>query len=85
MPSIGLLLAGGVVAVFTFHSWRRAYQIAREDAKQAKALRLADEYPPFARALGTVFQLGASLPGSSPWHRPETSGPRGIIVLRRGA
>ena len=50
------------------HAWNRAH----EDYKAACALRLAEDYPPFARALGTVLKLGGQLPGSSPWHRPET-------------
>lgn len=68
--NLWLILAAIPVALFAYLAWGRLVSEMRRDAKDAAALRLADEYPPFARALHRAQQYGAYLVTPElPWRR----------------
>lgn len=84
MRPLGLFIAAIPVAFFAYAAWSRALRMIRQDAKESAALKLADEWPPFARAYAQMQKYAAFLcSGECPWHRPET-GSRGVYILRGG-
>lgn len=85
MHDFTIVAAGLPVLAFAWYAWGRAYRLMRQDAKDAKALRLAEEWPPFARAYGQMKSYAAFLcTAGQPWRRPE-HGSRSVYILRRSA
>lgn len=84
MRNLSLLLAAVPVGLLAYAAWGRFLREIRADAKETAALKLADEWPPFARAYAQMQNYAAFLcSGESPWHRPE-HGSRGVYILRGG-
>ena len=72
--SLAIVIAGIPVLMLAWSAWGRFYAIARQDHKERAALKLADSWPPFARAWATVQRMRPTLCGAdSPWRRPESS------------
>ena len=81
--SLAVIVAGIPVLMFAWAAWARAYAIMRQDHKERLALKLADSWPPFARAWATAQKMRPTLCGAdSPWKRPE-SGTRSVYVMRQ--
>lgn len=77
-----VLVAGMPVLWFAWHAAERAYQIARQDHKERAALKLAETWPPFARAWATAQKMRPTLcSADEPWRRPE-HGNRSVYVMR---
>lgn len=83
MRLLALVAAGVPVLMLSWSAWSRLYAAVRADHKEALALRLAKEWPPFARSYALVRDLGAKLPANAPWTRPE-HGSRAVYILRGG-
>lgn len=82
MRSLAILVAGLPVLWLAWHAAERAYEIARQDHKERAALRLADQWPPFARAWATVQKMRPTLCGADvPWNRAEHSN-RSVYIMR---
>lgn len=82
MRSLAIIIAGIPVLMLAWSAWTRAYAIMRQDHKERAALKLADQWPPFARAWATVQRMRPTLCGAaSPWHREE-HGARSVYVMR---
>lgn len=82
MRSLAILFAGIPVLMLAWGAWGRFYAIMRQDHKERAALKLAEEFPPFARAYANVQKLSATLCGADvPWRRPE-HGNRSVYVMR---
>lgn len=74
MRSLAIVIAGIPVLMLAWSAWTRAYAIMRQDHKERAALKLADSFPPFARAWATAQKMRPTLCGAaSPWQRPESS------------
>ena len=85
MKGFAFLAAGIPVLVLAWSAWGRAYRLLRQDAKDSAALKLADSWPPFARAYGQAQRYAAYLcTADKPWRRPE-HGNRSVYILRGGA
>ena len=81
--SFAVLVACLPVLWFAWHAAERAYQIARQDHKERMALKLAESFPPFARAWATAQKMRPTICGAdSPWKRPE-AGRRSVYVMRQ--
>jgi len=80
VKTLALFIFALPVAAFAWFAWRRAYELARDDAKRTAALQLADRDRNFAVALSTVLNLAGSLPANAPWTRPE-HGDRHVYVM----
>ena len=82
MRSFAVLIAGLPVLWFAWQGIERAYEIARQDHKERAALKLAEEWPPFARAWATAQKMRPTLCGADvPWNRAE-HGNRSVYVMR---
>lgn len=85
MKGLAFLVAGIPVLMLAWSAWGRAYRLLRQDAKDTKALTLADSWPPYARAYDQMQKYAAYLcTADKPWMRPE-HGNRSVYILRRSA
>lgn len=80
MRSLALLVAGIPVLAFAWSAASRAYRLALLEAKEVKALRLAEEFPPFARAYANVLAMAGVCHATPPWKRPEAES-RHVYVI----
>lgn len=82
MRSLAIIIAGIPVLMLAWSAWTRAYAIMRQDHKERAALKLAEEWPPFARAWATAQKMRPTLCGADvPWNRAE-HGNRSVYVMR---
>lgn len=81
---LALALAAFPVILLAYAAWTRALRLMRQDAKEAAALRLADNDPAFARAYAKMQEFREYLcHADEPWRRSE-HGQRAVYVLRGG-